>query len=193
MKTDSQLRYLIGRTRSVLGMVRVQSGPPPPDPPNAASSAASAPPPPPAPSRPAYDSQLSASSAEDFVVLDRPSPTNTAGTPQNPNPSPFPSLVSLDRFLVGEAYLDLGAEELQIRLRNLLFENKVLREEIHQSSCALTHQVQVMEDFCFLSISDCKTFQILSIWQDHAARKKSQHQAQLAELQAVLDQVCAYA
>jgi hypothetical protein len=149
-------------------MVRVQSGPPPLAPPGTDRMAsltvmipATVPTVQSSTSRPTFESQLSRLSvnSDDFVILD-PSPTGQEfGAPAAPSPPPPPppvqhhpsapfqflrhgSFVCADRFLTGEAALDLCPDELQSRLRNLLAENKLLQETIHQSNLTLRQQVK---------------------------------------------------
>ena len=51
----------------------------------------------------------------------------------------------IDRFLAGEAVLELDYDELQARVRTLLAENELLQETIYQSNDSIQRQLRVRE------------------------------------------------
>ena len=51
--------------------------------------------------------------------------------------------VPIDRFLAGEAVLELDYDELQARVRTLLAENELLQETIYQSNDSIQRQLRV--------------------------------------------------
>ena len=51
----------------------------------------------------------------------------------------------IDRFLAGEAILELDYDELQARVRTLLAENELLQESIYQSNDSIQRQLRVSQ------------------------------------------------
>ena len=60
-----------------------------------------------------------------------------------PTPSTRGYYVPIDRFLAGEAILELDYDELQARVRTLLAENELLQESIYQSNDSIQRQLRV--------------------------------------------------
>ena len=72
--------------------------------------------------------------------------TSTPSFPSLSNPRGGPTYyVPIDRFLAGEAVLELEYDELQARVRTLLAENELLQETIYQSNDSIQRQLRVSE------------------------------------------------
>ena len=122
-------------------------------------------------------------------------PVTEAATP-TPSTNPRGYYVPIDRFLAGEAILELDYDELQARVRTLLAENELLQESIYQNNDSIQRQLRVSHlrissevleiNRAFISVLQ---FQHLTNWQLDNQRRFNDYQREIFYLNQNLDEV----